>query len=285
MNRSGDAELRVRTRAALLDALDALEDQLDALIVIGAQAVFLHTGELDVPIPIETKDADLGVDAHSLHDDPRLEQALEAAEFHRNLVRPQPGAWIAPNGIPVDLMIPEAMAGPNASNRRGARVPPHDRGAMRRTEGLEATIVDNALMTLSALDPSDERARTVRVAGPGALLVAKLFKLGERHEKGGSRLRDKDAHDLYRLMVAAETSDLAMTFLELRANPFTASVTERALVYLKDLFAAGPDAAGSRMAGRAEAGVGAPETVAASVTALAADLLSAIDGEGHEDLA
>ena len=171
MNRPGDAELRVRTRAALLDALDALEEQLDALIVIGAQAVFLHTGELDVPIPIETKDADLGVDAHSLRDDPRLERALEAARFHKDLLRPQPGAWIAPNGIPVDLMIPEAMAGPNASNRRGAPVPPHDRGAMRRTKGLEAAIVDSTPMTLSALDPSDKRTRTVRVAGPGALLI------------------------------------------------------------------------------------------------------------------
>lgn len=48
MNRPGDAELPVRTRAALLDALEALEGQLDTLIVIGAQALYMHAGEADV---------------------------------------------------------------------------------------------------------------------------------------------------------------------------------------------------------------------------------------------
>lgn len=281
MNRAGDSDLRVRTRAALLDALDALEAQLDALVVVGAQALFLHTGDVDVAVPTETKDADIGVDGDRLRDDPRIEQAIEAAGFRKDLTRPQPGRWLAPDGVPVDLMIPEAMAGAAAANRRGARVPPHDRGAMRRAEGLEATIVDSAPMEIRALDPADRRIRKVRVAGPGALLVAKLHKIGERNDDGGVRLRDKDAHDLYRLLVAVDTEQLARTTSRLRRDRFSAAVTEQALVYLKELFAAGPDAIGSAMAGRAEEGIGEPAVVAASVSALAADLLAAIEVDGR----
>ncbi|MER6943336.1 hypothetical protein ABT294_04860 [Nonomuraea sp. NPDC000554] len=49
--------------------------------------------------------------------------------------------------------------------------------------------------------------------------------------------------------------------------------------YLADLFAAGPDALGARMAGRAEEGIGEPETVALATSLLAADLLQAV-GDG-----
>ena len=55
-------------------------------------------------------------------------------------------------------------------------------------------------------------------------------------------------------------------------------MTREALDLLAELFAAGPDAAGSDMAGRAEEGVGDPEVVAASTAVLAADLLTTL---GH----
>jgi hypothetical protein len=273
MNHSGDADLRVRTRKALLDALEALEDQLDALIVIGAQALYFHTGAVEVAIPEETKDADIGIDRGKLRDDPRIEEAIEKAGFRKDLQRPQPGGWLSPDGIPVDLMIPEAMAGPAASNRRGARVPPHDKGSMRRATGLEGAIVDSTAEAIRSLDPQDERAFTVRVAGPGALLVAKLHKIGERNEKSGARLRDKDAHDIYRLMVAISAADLAERSTQLLSDPFSAATTEQALDYLEQLFAAGPEAVGSVMAGRAETGVGEPEIVSASAAALAQEAL------------
>lgn len=141
MKPPGDADLPVRTRAALLDALQALEDQLDALVVIGAQALYAHAGKVEVAIPPETKDADIGIDGHRLQDDPAL----------------------------------------------------------------------------------------------------------------GRFLRD----------------------------PFSGAVTEQALVYLADLFAAGAEAVGSAMAGRAEEGVGEPAVVAASVTALAGDLLDSVKGLRH----
>ncbi len=275
MNQSGDTDLPARTRRALLDALDALRDQLDALVVIGAQALYLHTGDVEVAIPEETKDADIGIDRAKLHEDPLIEAAIEGAGFYKDLENPQPGSWISPDGIPVDLMVPEAMAGPNASNRRGARIPPHDNGSMRRAAGLEGSIVDNAFREIRAIEASDHRVVTVRVAGPGALLVAKLHKIGERNERHSSRLRDKDAHDIYRLLVAVGTEDLAQTVSHLLRDELSAAVTEQALAYMTGLFA-GPDSVGSLMAGRAEEGVGEPAIVAAAVSALAGDLLAIV---------
>lgn len=280
MKQPGVTDLPVRTRAALLDALEALEAHLDALIVIGAQALYLHTGDAEVPVPSETKDADLGIDGQRLRDAPLLEQAIESAGFHKEHEHPQPGRWLSPDGIPVDLMVPEAMAGPAAPNRRGARLPPHDSGSMRRANGLEPTIVDNQPAEIRALDPADPRTYTVRVAGASALLVAKLHKIGERNEIARDRLRDKDAHDLYRLLVAIETPDLARDVRVLLEHRLSRSATRQALTYLEDLFAAGPDAIGSQMAGRSEIGIGEPAVVAASVAALAADLLEDLIAHG-----
>lgn len=171
-------------------------------------------------------------------------------------------------------MIPETMAGAKA--RRSVRVPPHDNGSMRRAQGLEAMLVDAERVSIGAFAVGDERRYEVRMAGPAALLVAKLHKLGERHEDGGGRLRDKDAHDLYRLLVALETTVLADRIAGLLGDQVSAAVTEQALDYLADLFAAGPDAVGSQMTGRAERGVGDPDVAAAAVAALAGDLLAAV---------
>jgi hypothetical protein len=78
-------------------------------------------------------------------------------------------------------------------------------------------------------------------------------------------------------MTAVDTPDLAERALSLLTATFAATVTEQALDYLATLFAAGPEAVGSTMAGRAEAGVGEPEIVAASVSVLAKDLLEWIE--------
>ena len=39
--------LYVRARAVLLDAAEALAEQLDAIVLVGAQAVYIHTGDAD----------------------------------------------------------------------------------------------------------------------------------------------------------------------------------------------------------------------------------------------
>jgi hypothetical protein len=119
------------------------------------------------------------------------------------------------------------------------------------------------------------RSAEVEVAGPAALLVAKLHKLGER-QGNPRRLLDKDAHDIYRLLVATETASLAATMTELQGTELAGYVTRQAMAYLEQLFAAGPDTAGATMAGRAEELVGSPATVSAAVATLAADLLAAL---------
>lgn len=172
-------------------------------------------------------------------------------------------------------MVPEALAG--AGGRRGARIPPHGKRSVRRAVGLEAAVVDRAPMEVMALAADDRRRCTVAVAGPTALLVAKLYKLHERSTKNPDRLADKDAHDVYRLFVAVGLETFVSGVARLQDDPLSSLVTEQALGFLRDLFAAAPDALGCVMAGDAERIVGDPEGVAASVNALAVDLLDALE--------
>ncbi|MFD1544775.1 hypothetical protein [Nonomuraea guangzhouensis] len=270
------SDILVRSRSALLDALAALDAHRDAVIVIGAQAVYLRTAGSPVALAETTKDSDLALDPRVLEDDPLLEQSMGRAGFYRDPAGGQPGAWLNLVGIPVDLMVPEALAGVGTRNTRGARIPPHDRRATRRARGLEAAVIDNTIMDVTALDPADARVYRVRVAGPAALLVAKLHKIAERVSVP-HRLNDKDAHDMYRVLIDADTAELATTFRLLVRDPISRDVTEQAVEHLATLFAAGPDALGSTMAGRAEEGIGEPETVSLATSLLAADLVQALE--------
>ena len=187
--------LYVRARCALLDALDALEPHLDAIVLVGAQAVYLHTADT-VAVAEYTTDADLAVAPDDLADSPLIGDALTARGF---TPRVHPGGWLSPDGIYLDVMVPDALAGPGT---RGARLGAHGKRAARRAKGLEATLVDRERRTVVALDPADTRAREIWIAGPAALIVAKLHKIGERVGTQG-RVRDKDALDLYRLLTWA----------------------------------------------------------------------------------
>lgn len=280
MKGNGDADLLVRARSALLDALAALGDHRGAVVVIGAQAIYLHTGGAAVALAEATKDSDLALDPRMLGERPLVEEAMRVAGFELDPGSRQPGAWVNREGIPVDLMVPEALAG--GPGRRGARVPPHSRHAMRRATGLEAAIVDYHPMRVAALTRDDGRVHTVNVAGPAALLVAKLHKLAEREGKP-DRLVDKDAHDIYRLLVALPLDRFVDALARLGDDPLAGEVTRKALAHLQHLFANGPEALGSTMAGRAEEGIGDPDVVAASVAALAEDVLKRSRGSGEAD--
>jgi hypothetical protein len=273
---AADNDILLQSRSALLDALEALGAHRDAVIVIGAQAIYLRTSGAPVALAEATKDSDVAVDPRLLKDDPLIEEAMKQAGFSPNLESGQPGAWVNSRGIPVDLMVPESLAGPGGRNARGARVPPHSQRAMRRARGLEAALVDNDLMEIAALHPLDSRRVSARVAGPAALVVAKAHKIAEREQSAPHRLVDKDAHDTYRLLLGTDTEALALTFRRLLYEAACGEVTIEALSHLRKLFAAGPGALGSMMAGRAEEGVGEPETVALQVSILADDLLNAI---------
>lgn len=230
----------VAARQILIDALVALDPHLHALVVVGAHAVYLRTGDAGIAIAPFTTDADLALEPAILADRPELERLLREAGFER--VENKPGAWIAKttiNGedadVDVDLMVPDAAA--PKSSRRAVDLPGHDRMATRRATGLEAVLVDNDLRLIAALNPEDTRTVTVRVAGPTALIVAKLHKLHDRLDDE-RRLADKDAGDVYRLMQTTATSLFIPTMRMLLADPLAADSVRVAITYLDDLFGA-----------------------------------------------
>ena len=48
----GESEEYVKARRVPLDALRALGAQRDAVIFVGAQALYLHTGEADIAVAV-----------------------------------------------------------------------------------------------------------------------------------------------------------------------------------------------------------------------------------------
>lgn len=267
------AAVTVLARRALLDALGALEMQRDALVLVGAQAIYLYTGEADVPIATQTKDSDLVVVPANLRDVPALDDSMRAAGFFQDVARHQPGAWFSGDGIPVELLVPEALHG--GGGRRGARIPPHSKHAARTVAGLEAAAVDHHRRMIAALDPADDRQVEVNVASPAALVVAKVYKIGERHDDHRGRLLDKDAHDLYRLLRAIEVGEIADGLCRLGVERTSAVVTGDAVRWLRAL-SADPTAPIPAMAGRTEREVGDPGFVAESTWALVQELLAAL---------
>ena len=258
--------LYVRARAALLDVADALTEQLDAVVLVGAQAIYLHTGHTDFAVAEYTTDADFCLVPAVLTDVPLLPELFEARGFSPG---GHPGAWSSPDGIPVDLMVPEALAG---SGRRGAHLGPHGKRAARRAKGLEGALVDRERMTIPSLDPGVERSVAMLVAGPTALLVAKIHKIAERIGVP-DRLSDKDALDVLRLLQATETATLATGLTQLADDELSAAVTTEAVSQLAPLFG-NPQAPGIGMAARAARASADADVVSASFTALVADLLA-----------
>lgn len=271
----GENNVVVEARRALLDALEAMESHLDSLVLVGSQAVYLHSSEVKSPVAAFTKDADLSVDTRTIANTPLIEVAMVEAGFEIRDAG-QPGGWWSSKDVRVDLMVPEGIAGPGT---RGVTMPPHDRRAARNTKGIEGCLVDNDILLINALDPNDLRKYQMKVAGPASLIVAKVFKINDRIANPRRRLEDKDAHDLYRLLRAVSTNDLLEGFKVMLSHEISREVTIEGTKYLQVLFAAGPNADGSTRAGRAEFGVGQPDTVAQSVASLAADLIEAITKE------
>jgi hypothetical protein len=73
--------------------------------------------------------------------------------------------------------------------------------------GLEGVVVDHDRMAIGAFENGDARSIETRVAGPAALLVAKVHKISER--AGSPRQKDKDALDVLRLLRGTTSEDLA----------------------------------------------------------------------------
>ncbi len=252
-------------RRALLDALTALAPYGSAVVLAGAQAVYLRTGDADLAVAPYTTDGDLALDPRELVDEPVLEEAMRSAGFALSTVEghPEPGIWVtngSVNGeevlIPVDLIVPETAH--TGGGTRGARLGVHGNRAARRAVGLEAALIDHDTMTIAALDPLDTRSIDVEVAGAAALLVAKAHKLHDRlASKKPGRADDKDAADVLRLFQTTSPERTAQTLNNLMQDPLAGVVTTEAMAYLADLFSRrGSD--GVTMAARALR-VGLPE--------------------------
>jgi hypothetical protein len=235
----------VAARRVLLNALETLAPHRHAIIVAGAQAVYLRTQVSDIGIAPYTTDGDLALDPTLLGDEPELEAAMHAAGFtlyEAQAGHPEPGSWIASVMVagrqlvvPIDLIVPDALAG--TRGRRGARLPVHGNRAARRSVGLEAVLIDRSPMTIAALEDADDRSFEVDVAGPAALFVAKAHKIHDRLASARpGRLNDKDAADLYRLMQATRPTDVGATLAALQRDEMAGASTVTAVAYLTELF-------------------------------------------------
>lgn len=275
----GDVELdqlNVAARRVLLDGLGALSEHLDAVVVIGAQAVYLRTSEAAVAGAAFTSDGDLGIDPERLRDRPLIEEALKGAGFHLRDEH-QPGLWArtVPVGArTVDVELDVLVGSSFVKGRRSARIPPHDTMCAKKVPGIEVAVVDRSPMTIASLDPEDTRTVLVDVAGAAALLVAKAYKIADRlddADRRPHRLTDKDAGDVVRLMMVTPANQAAATFKALQAHDRVGEVATAGLQLLRTQFG-GADTAGVRMAVSALAG-SVPE---ARIRALAPAFVSRI---------
>jgi len=248
----------VAARRILLDALEVLAPHGDAVILAGAQAVYLHTGNAEIAIAPYTTDGDLALDPRRLKDIPKLEAAMIDAGFRPHLAdgHAQPGIWVASTSaageeiiVPIDLIVPEGFA--SGGGRRAACLGDHGAKAARRAVGLEAALIDHSTMRIGALEPEDERSFQAEVAGPAALLIAKAHKLHDRIASGRTaRIDDKDAADVVRLMQTADPGEIGATLRVLEAHEVAGTPTTSAIGYIEEMFGrrAGP---GIEMASRA----------------------------------
>jgi hypothetical protein len=97
----------------LLDALGALADHRRAVILVGAQAIYLHTHGADIAVAEYTTDGDIALDPSLLADDPKLDALMSRAGFSATR---EPGTWVGPDQITIDLMVPATVAGGGAGH-------------------------------------------------------------------------------------------------------------------------------------------------------------------------
>ncbi len=191
------------------------------------------------------------------------------------------GVWIAqrrtsqqPNvEVAVDLLVPESVS--PGKGRRAAKLPGHSANAARIVKGLEGAIVDAQVMRISSLEVAiDARTFNIRVAGPAALLVAKLHKIQDR--QGTSRQSDKDALDIFRLLRGISTKALSDRYKLILGDKRSRDVSEAALSLLGQQFTS-ESSVGVKMVLRAIGSLADPKEIAASCKILATDLLDAVE--------
>jgi len=265
----------VVARRALMGALETLQPHLDSLILVGAQAVYLNSNHIELPLAPATSDADIAFDTRSLEVSPEIGELLREAGYSPNETAVNPGHWINAERVPLDLLKPRILSnrGPKS---RGADLGPHGRDVLRITDGLDSALIDNSVLTISSFEAEDPRSYEMKVAGPAALIVAKTAKIGDRLMGSSERLTSKDAHDVYRLLLATQTELLGQLFQKLLSNPISAPESQIGLTAFTQLFAKSQDAPGNRLVAEAAKGIEDADLLMASCWALASDLVETL---------
>jgi hypothetical protein len=191
----------------------------------------------------KSANADVCIDPSLLATGPLLVDAMTRAGFSLS-TSDRPGIWGKSVSVPglnesvqVDLLVPNALAG---AGTRGARLGSHGKRAAGRAEGLEMVMLDYNVMPIGALDGSARTAGDVKVAGIGALMCAKSYKLAERliaRDAGGrNRVKSKDAGDVWRLMLVSDPKDIAARFDAAEVHPVLGPAIRLGRSYLKTVF-------------------------------------------------
>ena len=267
----------VTARTVLLDALDGLGTHRQAAVLVGAQTVYEHTRAIGAEIALSpsTLDADIALVPELLVDDqPSIMDAMERAGFHTTH---QPGIYRKNTGTAqvgqVDLLVPRSVGGRRG---RGADLGPHGIYAAMQMHRLEGALVSHRPIAIRSLEKDDPREFDIRVAGPGALLVAKMHKIAERHSGNRrDRLDNKDAFDVYRFLRAVESDPLAREFHAMLDDPAAWEVVAEAGVLFGEYFGS-ESAVRPRMVGQYVEGLEDPQFFVASSVALSVDLLRLI---------
>lgn len=262
----------IKARSGLLDALEALEPHRQAVVLVGAQAVYEYTldNDADFAVSPHTFDADLAVVPGLLVSAPTIIVAMQGAGY---TLTDQPGIYRGGDGSQVHLLVPEAVGGRRG---RGAALGIHGNHAARQVRGLEGALVSHRLMSIGALAPGDDRSYDINIAGPAALLVAKVHKIADRtNDSSNERVKDKDAFDIYRLLRSVDAAKLAMEVHRLLKSEISHEVTVEAVSLFRELF--GDNAAtGTQLVVRHVMGLEDTAFIAASSVSLSQDVLNLV---------
>jgi Nucleotidyltransferase len=258
----------IGARRTLLDVLDLLGPHRSSVVLVGAQAIYLHIGESDLPVALFTKDVDLALDPGRLAAEPKITPLLESHSF--TVHSDWPGNWSRREGSDrIDFIVPAAVV---QTGRRSAHLPTQGNKLANFAHGLEGALIDNEVKLIVALEAHDPRHFEIAVAGPAALLVAKLWKLGEREDKGGERLVPKDALDVLFILRTISVHDLVRGFRRQQSDKVAAPSVAGGLAYLQNLFG-DESSVGSSLAAQALSNLEDEMSVRRSCSFLAQELL------------
>ena len=131
-------------------------------------------------------------------------------------------------------------------------------------------------IVIADLGDGDDRAYSIHVARPAALLIAKTHKLAERlYANDLTGLSNKDAFDIFRLIRAVDSDELAADVVAIGKEPVAATVTHEAIIRFREMFET-PDGTGTRLVAQHVEGLEDHDTIVASSTVLSQESLGKV---------